>query len=349
MGLESPIGGECALLLLFLSLLFTIVAYIVYSGLLAPVEVSALSPPFEPSVFAYKTGKGAYKNAGEIFTNSFCLSPNRRTMGIYYDDPDTVPENDLRFAVGSILAEGPEATPDHTELSKYLSDGFKLIHFPKPEFAVVATFPFRTTLSIYLAIWKVYPRLKQYIASRGLCAYPCLEIYDSNVIHFVMPLSKQEQFFVREFLEDEISIATTERSSYSTRGGVNGAGPSRVANLVEVEEEDSTAAVEEIETSAGLSNSLGQRSNVPRRSQRKTTAKLEDDDSVFVRPKEPPSARITRSSTKEKKDSTAVKGSREEVEQSASDSMSDFEDLGTEEISSSRPEAGPTSTVQGKE
>ena len=104
-------------------------------------------------------------------------------MGIYYDDPDTVPENDLRFAVGSILAEGPEATPDHTELSKYLSDGFKLIHFPKPEFAVVATFPFRTTLSIYLAIWKVYPRLKQYIASRGLCAYPCLEIYDSHVIH----------------------------------------------------------------------------------------------------------------------------------------------------------------------
>ena len=72
---------------------------------------------------------------------------------------------------------------------------------------------------------------------------------------------------MREFLEDEISIATTERSSYSTRGGVNGAGPSRVANLVEVEEEDSTAAVEEIETSAGLSNSLGQRSNVPRRSQ----------------------------------------------------------------------------------
>jgi len=348
MGLESPIGGECALLLLFLSLLFTIVAYIVYSGLLAPVEVSALSPPFEPSVFAYKTGKGAYKNAGEIFTNSFCLSPNRRTMGIYYDDPDTVPENDLRFAVGSILAEGPEATPDHTELSKYLSDGFKLIHFPKPEFAVVATFPFRTTLSIYLAIWKVYPRLKQYIASRGLCAYPCLEIYDSHVIHFVMPLSKQEQFFVREFLEDEVSIATTERSSYSTRGGVNGAGLNRVANLVEVEEEDSSATVEGIETS-GHSNSLGQRSNVLRRSQRKTTAKLEDDDSVFVRPKEPPSARVTRSSTKEKKDSTSVKVSREEVERSASDSMSDLEDLGTKEVSSSPPEARSTSTVQVKE
>ena len=71
---------------------------------------------------------------------------------------------------------------------------------------------------------------------------------------------------MREFLEDEVSIATTERSSYSTRGGVNGAGLNRVANLVEVEEEDSSATVEGIETS-GHSNSLGQRSNVLRRSQ----------------------------------------------------------------------------------
>ena len=54
MGFDSPTAGEYALLLLFLSLLLTIVAYVVYSGLLAAVEVSALSPPFEPSVFAYK-------------------------------------------------------------------------------------------------------------------------------------------------------------------------------------------------------------------------------------------------------------------------------------------------------
>ena len=70
---------------------------------------------------------------------------------------------------------------------------------------------------------------------------------------------------------------------------------------------------------------------------------------MFVRPKEPPSARVTRSSTKEKKDSTSVKVSREEVERSASDSMSDLEDLGTKEVSSSPPEARSTSTVQVKE
>ena len=54
MGLDSPTTGEYALLLLFLSLLLTIVVYVVYSGLLATVEVSAKAPPFEPSVFAYK-------------------------------------------------------------------------------------------------------------------------------------------------------------------------------------------------------------------------------------------------------------------------------------------------------
>ena len=54
MGFDSPSTGEYALLLLFLSLLLTIVVYVVYSGLLAPVEVSAQSPPFQPSVFAYK-------------------------------------------------------------------------------------------------------------------------------------------------------------------------------------------------------------------------------------------------------------------------------------------------------
>ena len=78
-----------------------------------------------------------------------------------------------------------------------------------------------------------------------------------------MPLSKQEQFFVHEFSEEEVSIATTERSSFSARG------LSRVANLVEVEEEDSTVAVAENENEpAGNSNtSLGDRGSGLRRSQ----------------------------------------------------------------------------------
>ena len=57
-----------------------------------------------------------------------------------------------------------------------------------------------------MGIFRVYPKLKEYIATHGLCAYPALEIYTSNKIKFMMPLSKQEDFFVPEFCEEQVSI-----------------------------------------------------------------------------------------------------------------------------------------------
>ena len=61
--------------------------------------------------------------------------------------------------------------------------------------------------------FRVYPKLRDYITNMSLCAYPALEIYDSNVMHFFMPLSRQEEFFVPEFSEEQVSIATTEVSN----------------------------------------------------------------------------------------------------------------------------------------
>ena len=134
-------------------------------------------------------------------------------IGIYYDDPEAVAPSDLRYAVGVILASGSEQ-PDSKEMELLVSHGYKIINFPKPNFVVMATFPFNTTLSIYMGIFRVYPKLKEYIASRGLCAYPALEIYTSKCIDFIMPLSKQEDFFVPEFCEEQVSIATTEYSNH---------------------------------------------------------------------------------------------------------------------------------------
>ena len=78
----------------------------------------------------------------------------------------------------------------------------------------MTTFPFKNTLSIYMAIFRVYPKLKEYITSRSLCAYPAIEIYTSKSIEFIMPLSKQEEYFVPEFCEEQVSIATTEFSNH---------------------------------------------------------------------------------------------------------------------------------------
>ena len=55
--------------------------------------------------------------------------------------------------------------------------------------------------------------MRNYIAERNLCAYPALEVYRDNSILFLMPLSRQDEFFVSQFQEEEVSVATTEVES----------------------------------------------------------------------------------------------------------------------------------------
>jgi hypothetical protein len=138
-----------------------------------------------------------------------------------------------------------------------------------------------------------------------------------------MPLSKQEEFFVPEFSEDAVSIATTERSSFSTRGHTASAS-SRVANMNDVEEPEESS-----ETEVGATDSHSR----TRRSERR--AKRSEEEDVFVKPSEP-AARATRSSARRSK-----KGSEDEDggEVSASDSLSsEFEELGKEEVPLNRDE-----------
>jgi len=199
---------------IFLSVSFvgTVFWYLVVSGLLARVNINTSETKYGPMVIAYKTRVGPYKNAGELFTDSYCLLPNREQIGLYYDDPEAVPASELRYAVGPILSNGEEL-PKKEEMELMRSHGFKIFHIPRANFVVSAVFPFRTTLSIFIAIFRVYPKLRKYIAQRNLCAYPAIEIYTDRDIWFIMPLSKQEEYFVQEFQEEDVSVATTDVGS----------------------------------------------------------------------------------------------------------------------------------------
>lgn len=200
---------EWVLVILIITTLLTLLLYLGYSGLFTSITVSTTEPDTGPMTLAYKTMTGPYKDAGELFTESYCLLPHREQLGIYYDDPEAVPSSELRCAVGPVLAKGEEEEPVPEEMEKMRKNGFKIVHLPKPSYVVTASFPFTTTISIYLGIYRVYPRLRDYIAERKLCAYPALEMYNDANIMFMMPLSRQDEFFVSEFQEDEMSIATT--------------------------------------------------------------------------------------------------------------------------------------------
>ncbi|KYO22977.1 testis-expressed sequence 264 protein [Alligator mississippiensis] len=150
----------------------------VYSGLFTEVVVSAGTPPIRSITLAYKFRVGPYGESGQLFTESCSISPKLCSISVYYDNPITVLPEKCRYAVGRILTEAPSHV-------------------------VMATFPFTTPLSIHLAVNRVHPALDTYIKERKLCAYPRLEIYKGDQIHFLCPLARQWDFYVPEMKEIE--------------------------------------------------------------------------------------------------------------------------------------------------
>lgn len=100
-------------------------------------------------------------------SESLLPSPNPETPVL----PPQVPPEKCRCAVGSILSEGEES-PSSELIQLYQKFGFKVFSFPAPSHVVTATFPYTSTLSIWLATRRVHPALDAYIKVRdrpGVC------------------------------------------------------------------------------------------------------------------------------------------------------------------------------------
>jgi len=77
----------CAIVAVLVLLLLTVLGVAVYSGLLHNIQVDVGKPPISNVTIAYKFDRGPYSNCGYLFTESYSLAPNLRSIGIYYDDP----------------------------------------------------------------------------------------------------------------------------------------------------------------------------------------------------------------------------------------------------------------------
>ena len=202
--LEHLLAGLLLLLLLLLLL------YVCYSGALHPITVRTLEPTTGPLTLAYKTLVGPYSGAGRLYSEAYSLLPHRQQLGIYYDDPASgQEEHELRCAVGPLLALG-EQEPEQEEVAKCREQGWNVVTLPPLGFVVSASHPFTTSLSVHLATWRLYPALRSYIAARRLCAYPALELALDREVVVMLPLSRQEEYTVTEFVEDSLSVTTTD-------------------------------------------------------------------------------------------------------------------------------------------
>ncbi|XP_066521839.1 testis-expressed protein 264 homolog [Hoplias malabaricus] len=187
---------------LVVSLILTLLGFVFYSGLLSEVVIRTGAPPLKKITVAYKFKKGSYKESGAAFTESCSIAPKLCSIGLYYDDPRQTQPDCCRFAVGSILSEDEEK-PDEELQRLYEKFGFRVISFPEVSCAVTSTFPNRCPLSPLCGAYRVFPELSAYVTERQLSAYPFLEIYKGDVIHYMCPLENQESFFVPELLEKQ--------------------------------------------------------------------------------------------------------------------------------------------------
>ena len=148
---------------------------LIYSGLFSTVEIQ--EGDIGPYILVYQKHTGDYAGTGDIqnriyqsLQKDYNVSATRG-FGKYYDDPKTVPAEKLRSIAGCILE------PEYRSLIPTIQKKYTVGEYKKTR-SVIAWFPYKNQLSIFLGVMRVYPRLEEYIREKGYPFSPALEIYD---------------------------------------------------------------------------------------------------------------------------------------------------------------------------
>ncbi|MFH1369091.1 MAG: GyrI-like domain-containing protein [Elusimicrobiota bacterium] len=163
-----------------------VVLFLGYAGFFHNVAVTeGVAGPY---TLVYQKASGPYQNCAKPMDEVYkWLKDNKietaKGFGIYFDNPQTVPQDKLRYIAGCIV-------DDKTKL-KGLKTDFIIKNF-KATKSVIAVFPFKNTMSIIAGVMKVYPAITKYAAGKKLPPNAVMEIYDTpgKTITYVMPVEK---------------------------------------------------------------------------------------------------------------------------------------------------------------
>jgi hypothetical protein len=109
----------------------------------------------------YEKHVGDYKDVGPVVDSIYSrllgedgITPSRG-FGMYYDDPKKVEKKKLRSIAGCILDKQNE------DKIVYLKTNYLIKKFPASK-SVLVVFPYKGIQSIFLDVFKVYPKLAEY-------------------------------------------------------------------------------------------------------------------------------------------------------------------------------------------
>jgi DNA gyrase inhibitor GyrI len=127
---------------------------------------------------AYKEMKGDYSKSGRLMDEIYYALLNEHEVetykgfGIYYDNPRETEKSNLRSDVGCIIEE-----KDHAKVAQ-LEDQFNIKTLPQKSY-IVAEFPYKGKMSVFLGMMKVYPALDKFVGKNGYNKDGAvMEIYD---------------------------------------------------------------------------------------------------------------------------------------------------------------------------
>lgn len=162
-------------------------AFIAYSGAFTTVAIT--EKELGPYTMVLMKHKGSYYKTKAVFDEVDAVlkksidTKKLLAVGLYYDDPAKVKEEELRSECGFIIEKG--------DLDKIgtLKDGL-IIKEVKRSLYAVGEFPLKTFLSYMIGPMKAYPQLTVYGKGKKFTGDFGMEIYDmkEKKILYCMPM-----------------------------------------------------------------------------------------------------------------------------------------------------------------
>ncbi|TAL29410.1 MAG: hypothetical protein EPN93_21595 [Spirochaetes bacterium] len=157
------------------AVLLVSVGTLAYLGFFGGVEVN--ERVMGPYQLVFREHRGDYGGTA-LIQDEICGSlldsekiTATRSFGLYYDDPRDVKKENLRSIAGCILDEADY--PKIPELRKR----YQIREYPRAH-CLVAEFPYKGVLSVFVGVIRVYPRLDEFIKEKRLRKGPVMEIFD---------------------------------------------------------------------------------------------------------------------------------------------------------------------------
>ena len=190
------IGIIAIIIVLVLAVLLALLSHY---GLFATVNVT--EKYVGPYLLVYTKHIGDYNDVAPVMDRlNYDLKDNhsidsKKGFGIYYDSPQEVAKENLRSVVGCIV-EGKSVAELMDVSKKYGVNEYPLSK------SLVAEFPHKGYLSIMFGIFKVYPKLNEYIQEHKYDEKPIMELYDqpNERIEYIISVRLPEEVF-ESFLE----------------------------------------------------------------------------------------------------------------------------------------------------